>query len=195
MLPRVRPATNAAMKPLPPTSSAAAKATPARARTDSRWKGSFIQSARRDRAPTRPPRYPTAAPTTGPSVTCRIAKKSQWARSRPSPVAPAKAIATRTMGRAMPSLRPLSTLRPWRTRTGTSGLLTTACPSAASVGARTAQEHRFPEPEARQDRPRREGSRRDGQGKAEAEQPGRQAPFQTEVREVDASRIGEEHQH
>ncbi len=37
----------------------------------------------------------------------------------------------------MPSLSPLSTLRPWRTRDGTRGSVTTACPSAASVGAST----------------------------------------------------------
>ena len=126
------------MKPLPPTSSAPTKARPARPSRDSRWKGSFIQPARMDRATPRPPRYPTAAPARGPSVTCRVAKESQWARPPLSPVASAKAIATRTTGRAIPSLRPLSTLRPWRIRTGTSRLLTTACPSAASVGARTA---------------------------------------------------------
>ena len=37
----------------------------------------------------------------------------------------------------MPSLSPLSTLRPWRTREGIRGSVTTACPSAASVGAST----------------------------------------------------------
>ena len=37
----------------------------------------------------------------------------------------------------MPSLSPLSTLRPWRTRAGMRGSVTTAWPSAASVGART----------------------------------------------------------
>ena len=37
----------------------------------------------------------------------------------------------------MPSLSPLSTLRPWRTRDGIRGSVTTACPSAASVGAST----------------------------------------------------------
>ena len=35
----------------------------------------------------------------------------------------------------MPSLRPLSTLRPWRILDGRRGSLTTAFPSAASVGA------------------------------------------------------------
>ena len=36
----------------------------------------------------------------------------------------------------MPSLRPLSTLRPWRILDGSRGSVTTAWPSAASVGAR-----------------------------------------------------------
>ena len=42
-----------------------------------------------------------------------------------------------TAGRRSPSLSPLSTLSPWRIRSGTRSSLTTACPSAASVGART----------------------------------------------------------
>jgi hypothetical protein len=37
----------------------------------------------------------------------------------------------------MPSFSPLSTFRPWRMREGIRGSETTACPSAASVGART----------------------------------------------------------
>ncbi len=41
-----------------------------------------------------------------------------------------------TKGRARPSFRPLSTLRALRTTAGTRGLATTACPRAASVGAR-----------------------------------------------------------
>ena len=39
-------------------------------------------------------------------------------------------------GTQMPSLSPLSTLSPWRMREGRRWLLTTGCPSAASVGAR-----------------------------------------------------------
>jgi hypothetical protein len=41
-----------------------------------------------------------------------------------------------TNGVAMPSLRPLSTFSARRIRTGTALLVTTASPSAASVGAR-----------------------------------------------------------
>ena len=43
----------------------------------------------------------------------------------------------KSKGTQIPSLSPLSTLRPWRMRAGTSGLVTTAWPSAASVGAST----------------------------------------------------------
>ena len=39
-------------------------------------------------------------------------------------------------GTQIPSLSPLSTLRPWLTRTGSRGSRTTAWPNAASVGAR-----------------------------------------------------------
>ncbi len=62
-------------------------------------------------------------------------------RAAMSVASPACACATaRTMkktGTQIPSFSPLSTLRPWRTRDGSRGSVTTACPSAASVGART----------------------------------------------------------
>jgi hypothetical protein len=47
------------------------------------------------------------------------------------------ATAANSSGTQMPSLRPLSTLSPCRIRCGTRGSVTTACPSAASVGAST----------------------------------------------------------
>ena len=47
------------------------------------------------------------------------------------------ATAANSSGTQMPSLRPLSTLRAWRMRCGTRGSVTTAWPSAASVGAST----------------------------------------------------------
>ena len=47
------------------------------------------------------------------------------------------ATAANSSGTQMPSLSPLSTLSPWRIRCGTRGSVTTACPSAASVGAST----------------------------------------------------------
>jgi len=50
--------------------------------------------------------------------------------------ASAAASATKSRGTQIPSLRPLSTFSPWRMRDGRLGSVTTACPSAASVGAR-----------------------------------------------------------
>ena len=49
----------------------------------------------------------------------------------------AAATAANTNGTQIPSLSPLSTLSPWRIRAGMRGSVTTACPSAASVGAKT----------------------------------------------------------
>jgi len=46
--------------------------------------------------------------------------------------------ATITTGSARPSLRPLSTLMACFSRAGTLGLVSTACPRAASVGVRIA---------------------------------------------------------
>ena len=77
---------------------------------------------------TMPPRRPKPISST----TRRIA-----AEALNSP-ASACAIAStmKNSGTQMPSFRPLSTFRPWRTRDGSRGSVTTACPSAASVGAR-----------------------------------------------------------
>ena len=49
----------------------------------------------------------------------------------------ATATAANRSGTQIPSLSPLSTFRPWRIRCGTRGSVTTAWPSAASVGANT----------------------------------------------------------
>ena len=57
-------------------------------------------------------------------------------RSRPVSAC-ATASATRKSGTQMPSLSPLSTFRPCRIRNGRRGSVTTAWPSAASVGAST----------------------------------------------------------
>ena len=58
----------------------------------------------------------------------------------------APAMATRTIGVAIPSLRPLSTVISRRTRAGTTGLVTTGTPSAASVGASAAATSRASHP-------------------------------------------------
>ena len=63
-----------------------------------------------------------------------------WPGLRPPEISDstsATATAANSSGTQMPSLRPLSTLSPWRIRCGTRGSVTTACPSAASVGAST----------------------------------------------------------
>ena len=83
-----------------------------------------------------------------------------------------------------------------------SGVLRSAAPPrrlARRPASRRRDEAVAPhEPRARgpvEDHPRREGSRRNGQGKADSQQPGGQALLQTEVREVDSCGIGEEDQH
>ena len=97
-----------------------------------------IQSRLTDQDRNRFPITATAIPINGPSVTCKAANQAS-SRAAPGSVCMlAKVASTSTTGSAIPSLRPLSTLSACRTRTGTPGLLTTACPSAASVGASTA---------------------------------------------------------
>ena len=75
---------------------------------------------------------PTARPIPISSTTSLIA-------SVQGPASPALSSAsarnTNRMGTQMPSFRPLSTFRPWRISSGTDSLVTTALPSAASVGA------------------------------------------------------------
>ena len=139
VLPRVRPAQKAAMKPLPPTTSAPANASSARPSDDRCWNVWLIQPLSVPSVTSRAPVQPTAIPTNGPRVTCAAANFSQYSLP-PSPgTAEAQVdMKSSTRGRAMPSLRPLSTLSAWRMRTGTRGLETTAWPRAASVGASTA---------------------------------------------------------
>ena len=62
-------------------------------------------------------------------------------RAKLAPPSPAAAMAMKNSrnGTDSPSLRPASTLSAWRTRIGTSGLLTMIWPSPASVGARMAE--------------------------------------------------------
>ena len=133
-LPNVSPATKAAMKPDPPTGSATANATSARIGAAIRRQSLVIQP--------RPPanRIATAPsqPMRSPATTARpISVRKTDAIPRAvciSLAAPARAIVRK--GTAMPSFRPLSTLRPCRTIAGTDLSVTTAWPRAASVGAR-----------------------------------------------------------
>ena len=82
--------------------------------------------------------HPTRMPATGPSPIC-ISPKTIQLRS-PSAAWPALARLAKssTIGNAMPSFRPLSMFNACRIRPGTTGLVTTDWPSAASVGARIA---------------------------------------------------------
>ena len=131
------PAMNAAMKPEPPSGAASPYASAAPA-TGTIW--SHDRSIRRRLpayviavAATTPARAPAAMPYPISSTTSRTACVA------PTSPASASAIAS-TMNRSgtqIPSFRPLSTLRPWRIRDGSLGSVTTAWPSAASVGAST----------------------------------------------------------
>src|SRR4051794_26144113 len=78
--------------------------------------------------------------TTPPSTPKPISSSSRVAGLRPLEISDstsAIATAANSSGTQIPSLRPLSTLSPCRIRRGTRGSVTTACPSAASVGAST----------------------------------------------------------
>ena len=82
----------------------------------------------------------TRPPTTPPTTPKPISSSSSVAALRPSEISDstsATATAANSSGTQMPSLSPLSTFSPWRIRAGMRGSVTTACPSAASVGART----------------------------------------------------------
>ena len=82
-----------------------------------------------------------ANPAATPPIKPYPISSSKSFTASPFPIAPlwvsAIVIAISSNGTQIPSLSPLSTLSPWRTRTGTRGSVTTASPSAASVGART----------------------------------------------------------
>ena len=85
----------------------------------------------------KPPSAPMPAPTSGPSSTC-LAANIVHPPSGAAPAGAAKAAIIRTSGKASPSFSPLSTVSARRWRSGTSLLLITASPSAASVGTRMA---------------------------------------------------------
>ena len=96
-------------------------------------------------------------------------------------------------GTQIPSFSPLSTFSPWRTREGRRGSVTTACPSAASVGARitarrSASGHESdPEQEEPDDEPDEQRQRQ-----ADTEQARRDGDFVPERSEVDPRRVAEE---
>ena len=134
--PNTIPPTNAAMKPEPPIASASPKPRSAPA-SGTTW--SQVASTKR-----RPPAWTTTAAATAPATTPPRTPypifSSTSSAAAPSPIAPssasATASATKKSGTQIPSFSPLSTLRLWRMRVGRRGDVTTAWPSAASVGAR-----------------------------------------------------------
>ena len=104
-------------------------------------------------------------------------------RRRSSDLTSASATAANSSGTQIPSLSPLSTLSPWRIRCGTRGSVTTACPSAASVGASTiAEDDRLLDGQLAEQDGGRDGAERDRQRQADPEQPHRHADRAAEVR-------------
>ena len=105
------------------------------------------------------------------------------------------ATAANSSGTQMPSLSPLSTLSPWRMRCGTRGSVTTACPSAASVGASTTARITAssmlssPKTAAAATAPSAIVS-----GRPMPEQPHRHVDRAAQRTEIDARRVGEQHQ-
>ena len=134
--PNSSPPTNAAIKPLPPSDCAVAKQAIPRATT-----GTWFQIAVSQWRPAANRRSGTATPVSTTPTARPIPTSSASRRSArlPGPSAcPTSCASARNNSRTgtqMPSFRPLSTLRPCLMSSGTASLLTTACPSAASVGA------------------------------------------------------------
>src|SRR5215211_3869851 len=135
--PTTRPPTKAAMKPLPPIWSASAQAMIASARRARRWNEAVIHPLCEAHLTSQPPTSPTPTPTRIPKPTCSSAKRIQRSADKCSSSASARVKKSARKGTERPSLSPASTFKAWRMRAGTRGLLTTAWPSAASVGART----------------------------------------------------------
>ena len=107
----------------------------------------------------------------------------------------ATATAANSSGTQIPSLSPLSTLSPWRIRSGTRSSLTTAWPERR-VGRRQhdAEDHRLPDGQHVEERGRGERAERDRQRQADAEQPQRHADGAAQVLEVDPRRVAEQHE-
>ena len=135
--PAASPPTKAEMKPLPPASSASTKASTARASTASRWNASVIIS--RGRAADQPAAGAAHRDADQRAVADLLGREAEPAlRGDVRPPRPPARRRARRRGPTARRSRPASTLRPSLMRRGTSLLVTTGWPSAASVGARTA---------------------------------------------------------
>ena len=182
------------MKPEPPRASATLYASPAVAIGTTWSQASSIHPRRPARTTTAAPAAPAAMPQTD-AVTDLLHDEPDGARSL---TAPASACATaRTMkksGTQMPSLSPLSTLSPCRTRDGSAGSVTTACPSAASVGARTTASRSASAQVSEPSRTSADAEAgHDRQRQADPEQTRRDRDLVTERAQVDPRGVAEEH--
>src|SRR6478609_1844855 len=131
------PATNAATKLLPLTNATRQYARTGRTSTPRDRVLLVLSPRRRDQPRTRPPPAPTTTPSAAPTPRSNRPRTTLAPALSPSSPA-AAAIANNTTGVTSPSLRPLSTFRVRRIRTGTTGLSTVAAPRPASVGANAA---------------------------------------------------------
>jgi hypothetical protein len=134
--PYVKPATNAAMKPLPPSGAAkpyarAAVPTGTTCNHDASVR-SYFRPSRISCAPTAPLTTPNSTPY---PIAFTTTTSAPW-KLVVSASASLTASAIRSSGTQMPSFNPDSTFNPCRMREGRRASVTTACPSAASVGAR-----------------------------------------------------------
>ena len=135
--PNKMPPANPAMNPFPPIATAPSYASNASARMAICSDTPEVHPRSLAKAKSFPPMYPTTTAATIASPIC-LSASSPHALSPIDSSAAAAAMKRVTSGVAIPSLRPLSTLSARRIRTGTALLVTTARPSAASVGARMA---------------------------------------------------------
>ena len=125
-----------------------------------------------------------------------IFSKTSWT-AWPWPTAPSSACATasaiRKSGTQMPSLRPLSTFRLWRMRTGRRCDVTTTWPSAASVGARMIATRSASGQARSASSDERDGEAgEDRERKPDPEQSRGDVRASAQRREVDPRRVGEE---
>src|SRR3954452_19707829 len=101
-------------------------------------------------------------------------------------------------GTQMPSLRPLSTLSPWRMRIGRRGSVTTALASGAAGGAGEEGGEEDGGQQGLRDRQRgeqrlgEERSERDRQRQSDAEKPRRHAALAAQDADVDPGGVGEQ---
>ena len=108
---------------------------------------SVVRPRRSAKVISQPPAAPMAAPARPPNPICSAVKTTQFDCTLSCTPPTATHAKNRTAGSANPSLTPLSTINALRKRSGTRRLVTTAWPSAASVGARIAAKRAISQPD------------------------------------------------